>query len=302
MTSAAATITLAPLEPGNIRAALGLAMASFGWEAGAVALTWAWHFVRSLVPADRLMVRSDGFDICKDGARIGSVWRVSSMIHGAQMCWLDVDLATAPAPAPPPVPDRAALLLEIGARLAPRRLAVFRLPAPCDALVAAGAQAGGSLPGPTGAPLWLYAARCTKPASASGLRLARRRRPIRLEAAFFVALRADRPIGFTGVYASDFWPGSGWGGWGGLRRDAGQRRTALAVLEATQDRAQAMGAQRFLVETSDAPRYRAARRIYELAGLALVLRIDDFFAAPTAHRPGEAYLVYGRELGAEPPG
>lgn len=287
----AAPIALAPLGASNIGAALRLATDSFGPEAAVVALTYLWHFARSLVPADRLMVRSDGFDIVRDDATIGTVWRVSSMIHGTRACWLDVDLTSTEEP--------AAALLDIGAQLSRRRLAVFRLPAPCESLVAAGAVAVGSLPGAAGEPLWLYAADCPKAAARSGIRLARhRRRPIRLDAAFYVAFRERRPIGFTGIYATDFWPGSGWGGWGGLGRDVAQRRTALALLAATEDQARERGAQRFLIETSDAPRYRAARRIYELYGLELLLRIDDFFEAPTVERPGEAYLVYGRELSA----
>lgn len=281
-------LRLAPMRLGSAVTALSIARESFGGEAAVIALTYGWHALRRLLPVDGLMARSTAYEI-RDGARrIGEAWRVTSVIHGRHVVWLSVEAGAET--------DWGPLLPALLARLAGRRLAVIRVAAPSPGLERAGATPHGWLPGPGGARFWLYSARPGAGEGDAGLAFVRRRRRLDMAAQFHLAYRDRQPVGLTGLYNTSFWPGTAWGGWGALRRRAARLRTARALIEATEALARQGGAEWFLVETSDAPAYRAARRLYELHGLELLVRIDGFFEPASAHAPGEAYLVYGRAL------
>lgn len=282
-----AALRLSPMSLGSALPALRIARECFGGEAGVIALTWGWHALRRFVPLDWAMARSTGYEIREEGRWLGSVWRVTSLIHGRHMVWLSIDAA--------PGADWVRLLPRLLRRLVGNRLAVIRLSEPSVALELLGARLHGSLPAPDGRRWWIYSMRASPhlirddpdvhlfPASANP--------SLDLRAQFHLAYRSGDPVGLTGLYTTGFWPGVGWGGWGALRRSAAQRGTAHALIAATERLAWGVGARAFLIETSDAPAYRAARRMYELHGLEPMLRIDDFFG------PGEAYLIYGRPIG-----
>jgi hypothetical protein len=282
-------LELEPIGLKNAKNALRIAWDCFGNEAAIIALTYAWHGLRHWLPVDRMMASSGYYSLSLDGRSLGSVWCVTSVIHGSHVCWLDCNLGANA--------DWTGVLPRLLSRLAWGRCAIIRLARQEPSLEAAGAKPLGRLPGPAGGCFWLYLAPAGRSAARTPhIAFHRARRPLGICAQFHMVKRSNRPIGITGLYMTSFWPGLAFGGWGALRRKAAQRHTALALLAATEQLACLARADWFLIETSDAPAYRAARRAYEWYGLDLLLEIPNFFSMPSADKPGEAYLVFGRPL------
>jgi hypothetical protein len=115
-------------------------------------------------------------------------------------------------------------------------------------------------------------------------------------AEFHLVCRGLTPIGITGYYAADVWEHIGWGGWGGLRRKFARLKTVMSLLTETEALARQRGHEWFCIETSGAPEYRWARRMYEHYGMQQLLNVEGFFQDGSTSSRGDSYVVYGRRL------
>jgi hypothetical protein len=155
------------------------------------------------------------------------------------------------------------------------------------------------LPAPHGRGFYIYSSRSTPNGVTRFDRdrfITGRQNSLHTTCDFYLIERDGVPIGITGLYTADFWPGIGWGGWGAINREAAFRQTMFEALRLTEELARVRDLQWFCIETSDAETYRLARKIYEYYGLELLIEITDFFASTDPWSKGENYLVYGKRL------
>jgi hypothetical protein len=260
----------------------------FGDEAGVVLATYLWYFWRrARLPDFGWMARSTDLRFMTAGDPL-SIRVSSATTHGRSVAWLDIcDNNSFSHDALGSVltnwPYRHKLLV-----LRTNEVLIEELRNDC------GLQLAGEFPPGLGTARFLYTYRPHDDTQRM-FRVTSNRQSLDIFASFHLVRRDHDPIGVTGVYATNFWPEIAWGAWAAISRRAAYRQTALKTLALTEDLAREMQKRWFCVETSDAERYRAARRIYELYGLQAVLKIENFYDSDSDGRR-EAYIVYGKKL------
>lgn len=271
-----------PLFWTNVASALTIAFRSFGAEALIIALCYLWYLLSRLgVRVDGLVLRRRSFGIMIEESRIAECELLTSPLYGSDVCWVRLSRSEDA--------DMMRLVAILKEMTAEYRLAVFRfdqsesLPKHWPEL-----QSHGVL-----AEFAIYSTRhshdCSEAAPFARRPLAKKEVGS-VRADFFLLKRNAKSIGLTGTYSVDFWPGIVWGGWGALIRSVGLRDAGLQTVAITENLARNQGARMFCIETSDGAKYRAARKIYEIYGLEVLLEIPDFYS------DGESFLVFGKTL------
>lgn len=285
-----ASYTLRSMKLADVGRAMKIAADNFRGEVSLVARSYLWHFSRRAGLGNLgAMWTKRIVKVSAPGERTFSFDLLSSFVHDRDVAW--VDLA-----------DRASADIEVAVeafRQWPRRhrLFVVRV-APWQAapLLEAGFLHAGRIPEADGEPIYLYAQRDRIEDSFAPklkIRFSRRRR-IASECDFGVVEREDSVLGLTGVYQTDIWRRVTWGAWGAVDRASARRDAVFEILRLTEERARAAGAQWFCLETSDAEKYRHARRLYELNGLELLMTVPGFYRADAG--TSEALMIYGKRL------
>lgn len=281
-------LSLQPIHAADSIAAIRLATACFGSEAITIALTLGWHATRKYVPIKWPMVRSVASTVTEGGRTLGDVWLVRSLIHGNLVCWGEI--------LPVRNSDTRKLLAAGLTLVGKRRLLIKASRSQAPELSTCCNFVGSLGSGADGVPI--FSVGPGKIDLPNGLQIHSRSRPIEIQTQFYLARQLDRVVGMTGLYTCSFWPRMAWGGWGCLSPAFARRGAAFELLRATEDLARETDAPWFMIETSDAPLYKSARRIYELYGLDRQLQIDGFYGRP--NEPGSAWLAYGRRLKESP--
>lgn len=275
-------LTAVPLGWNNFVTAMIIAIRSFGSESFVIAICYLWHLLSLLgIRLDGMLLRRRRFAFHQAGQQVGELERLTSPLYGSDVCWIRLSCQAHI--------DRAQLIATLRQITAGYRLAVFRLetgdplPAHWTELRAQGLLAGFAIYTLRSSGKHPHNAREALEARASNAKG-------EVSADFFLVIRNAKTIGLTGSYSVDFWPGIVWGGWGALIRSAGFRDAGIETVRLTECLAQRRKADLFCIETSNGPKYRAARKIYEIYGLSVLLEIPDFY------HDGEAFLVFGKNL------
>lgn len=275
-------LKLVPLGWGNVVKALFIATRSFGSEVMIIALCYLWALTsRAGLRLNHLVLRRKLFDVMEKNRVLAEFELLTSPLYGKDVCWVRVSYEEDI--------DPVRLIAALMQKTAKFRLAVFRLdefdrlPEHWPQLEPHGTVAGFAV----------YSLRNTSdsqydPSAAFGTTPRKAIGDVKAE--FFLVERDREMIGLTGTYSVDFWPGMVWGGWGALTKSAGYRGAALETLRITEALVRDQNAGMFCLDTSDGAKYRAARKIYELYGLDLLLEIPDFYS------DGEAFMVFGKQI------
>lgn len=282
--------SLRPMKVGDIVRAMKIVMDNFRGEVSLVARSYLWHFGRQAgIAGVGAMWAMRGVEVAADDGRSLSFDLLSSFVHDRDVAWIDLGGRSAGA---------IDFALE-AFRQWPRRhrLLVVRVDRPrASQLLEAGFDYAGHIPDADAEHVYLHATR-RYIADGSGprlkLRFSRRRR-LESECEFSVVEREASVVGLTGIYQTGFWRDVIWGAWGAVDRASARRDAVFEILRLTEERARACGARWFCLETSDSEKYRHARRIYELHGLQLLMKVPDFYQSSDG--TSEALLVYGKPV------
>lgn len=285
-----AAYTLRSMKLADVGRAMKIAADNFRGEVGLVARSYFWHFSqRAGLGNVGTMWTKRIVKVSAPGERTVSFDLLSSFVHDRDVAW--VDLA-----------DHASPDVEVAIeafRQWPRRhrLLVVRVARPrASQLLEAGFRHAGRIPEADGEHVYLYAQRDRIGDSSAPklkIRFGRRRR-IASKCDFGVVERDGSVLGLTGVYQTDIWRRVTWGGWGAVDRASARRDAVFEILRLTEERARAAGAHWFCLETSDAEKYRHARRLYELHGLELLMTVPGFYRTDAG--TSEALMIYGKRL------
>jgi len=282
--------SLRPMRLRDLGRAAKIAIDNFRGEVDLVARSYLWHFSR------RAGLRGVGsmwskriVEVTAEGGARASFPLLSSFVHGSDAVWIDLagqsDVATGLAlDAVRQWPCRHRLLVV--------RVDVVRARRFLDA----GFECAGHIPDGDGDHIYLHAERARlADDGAAKLKLRfRGRSRMAADCEFGVVEREGAIVGLTGIYETEFWRDVTWGAWGAMDRASARRDAVFETLRLTEERARANGARWFCLETSDAPKYRHARRIYELYGLRLMMTVPNFYADGSA--PAETLMIYGKPL------
>jgi len=286
-------LRLVPLQIRNFWSAVSIARSGFGDETAMIVFSYLWYFWRNLrLPDFGLMARRQSMTLISRRTPIALVDIVTTAIHGWDVCWLDLELLR-----DCPMSD---LLNYLETWPLAHRLLLVRSHSPLHwPHDEARFCFEGKLPAPDDGAFYIYSSRSTPNGVTRFDRdrfISGKRNSLHTTCDFYLIERDGVPIGITGLYTADFWPGIGWGGWGAINREAAFRQTIFEALSLTEELARVRDLQWFCIETSDAETYRLARKIYEYYGLELLIEITDFFASTDPGSKGENYLVYGKRL------
>lgn len=284
-----AAYTLRSMKLGDVGRAMKIAADNFRGEVGLVARSYLWHFSRRAGLGNLgTMWTKRVVKVSAPGERTFSFDLLSSFVHDRDVAW--VDLADRPSP------DIEVAIEAFRQWPCRHRLLVVRVSRPrAVQLLEAGFWHAGRIPGADGEHVYLYAQRDRLEGGSAPklkIRFGRRRR-IASECDFSVVEREGSVLGLTGVYETDIWQRVTWGAWGAVDRASARRDAVFEILRLTEERACAAGAQWFCLETSDAEKYRHARRLYELHGLELLMKVPGFYQSDAG---SEALMIYGKRL------
>ncbi len=290
------SVRLAPVNLWNLPKALWISKKAFQDEWILVWLTYFWHIGRahSLPPLVN-MVRRRCLRFAFEGRTVGTIDILSTKIHDPDTRWVILDTEVAISG------DAFAAFL---AELMPDcRLALLQTPNRADFLEQVEAiNYEGYLPGCMGTRLYIYSfrrERVSKTSSRGFSAISKDCNEPDIHAEFYLLYRKGRAFGITGLYTTGFWPHIGWGGWGAIRHSSARLHTVIAALAATEDLARKRGQEWFCIETSSAPQYHSASKMYEHYGLRRLLNVEDFFRERGDSRRGENYIVYGKKVTSE---
>ena len=285
------SVSLVPLDLWNLWRALWLSRQAFPDEWPLVWLTYFWHISRSsgLLPSVP-MVQRRSVSLSYENRPVATLDIVSTRIHDADNRWVFLDCDVN-------LPGQGLAEFLVG-EMPNCRLALLQSTKRLHFFEAVqGVDYEGHLPGPADTRLHLYSLRreqLRETGDHSFASVCRAPKKPDIQAQFYLLHSGGRAIGLTGLYATEFWPHIAWGGWATIHRHSAGLHTVIAGLAATEAVAQKIGAEWFCIETSSAPQYRFACRMYENYGFRRFLNVEGFFRAGADRR--DNYIVYGKRL------
>ena len=285
-----ASCSMRPMRVGDVARALRIAAMNFGSEVNLIARSYVWHFARRAGLDDVSAMWSKRCVRVSTGEDTVSFDAVSSFVHGRDVAWLNLTEIDGP--------DADLVLDALSQWPRVHRLLVVRIRETLLPLfVSAGFELAGTMPDGNERHYYLHAPRDRLAADVGApvsVRFGARDLP-HADCEFSVIEREGSIIGLSGIYEVEFWRDVTWGAWGAMDPAAARRDAVFDTLRLTEERCRAQGARWFCLETSDASKYRHARRIYELYGLEPLMRIPRFYVDGDGARE-ETFIVYGKRL------
>src|SRR6202011_2113256 len=201
-----------------------------------IVFSYLWYFWRNLrLPDFGLMARRQSMTLISRRTPIALVDIVTTAIHGWDVCWLDLELLR-----DCPMSD---LLNYLETWPLAHRLLLVRSHSPLHwPHDEARFCFEGKLPAPDDGAFYIYSSRSTPNGVTRFDRdrfISGKRNSLHTTCDFYLIERDGVPIGITGLYTADFWPGIGWGGWGAINREAAFRQTIFEPLRLTEELARA---------------------------------------------------------------
>jgi hypothetical protein len=281
---------LKPISMRTLPRALHVAYACFGYEWPIIALTNVWYLLKRAGCRDwRLIARDEMLEIEVAPSQIAIFEAVTTIIHGPEIVW--VKRRDRPAAS-------AADLGYVGHIFQLYKKARLAVVISNQAVVIEESFAtyAGEIPITSRETLKFYVVRKSdvRHPGQSGTKIRRLTSiPLGVQVDFRLAKEGKQVVGITGLYSTHFWTGTGWGGWGALYRQFAFRNRAVELFRRTEQLARDAGHSVFVIETTDAQRYRAARRLYSMCGMKILVEIGNFF---TDTGSPEKLLIYGKQI------